>query len=44
MALYALDDEEAMPVAPLSVQEPASIVGDVASPMAEFWDPKVETE
>jgi hypothetical protein len=43
MALYALDDEDAMPVAPWSVHDPYSIVPDVAYPIALFWLPKVET-
>lgn len=44
MALYALADDEAIPVAPWSVQEPDSMVEDVASPRAEFCEPNVDTE
>lgn len=44
MALYALPDDEAIPVAPWSVQESKSMVADVASPMAESCDSNVDTE
>jgi hypothetical protein len=38
-----LEEEDETPVEPWSVQEPTSIVEDVATPMAEFWLPNVET-
>jgi hypothetical protein len=44
IALYALEEDDAMPVLPWSVQEPESMVEEVARPIAEFCDPKVETE
>lgn len=44
MALYDLPDDEAIPVAPWSVQESKSMVSDVASPRAESCTPNVDTE
>lgn len=44
MALYALEDDEEIPVVPWSVQDPNSMVADVASPRAEFCEPNVDTE
>lgn len=44
MALYGFVEDEAMPVVPWSVQEPASIVAELARPMAELWEPNVDTE
>lgn len=43
MALYGFADVDLTPVEPWSLQSPASIVLDVARPMAESWDPNVET-
>jgi hypothetical protein len=44
MALYGFEESDRMPVEPWSVQVLRSIVSEVASPIAEFWDPNVETE
>ena len=44
MALKLLLETDSMPVLPRSVQEPTSIVVDVATPMAETWLPKDPTE
>lgn len=43
MALYGLDEVLATPVAPWSVQEPASMVVEVAYPIAELCEPKTLT-
>ena len=43
MALYGLALVDATPVAPRSVHVPFSMVEEVARPMADVWDPKVET-
>lgn len=44
IALYGFEELDWMPVEPWSVHEFKSIVGEVARPMAEDWDPKVETK
>lgn len=44
MALYGFEEDEAIPVALWSVQVPASMVAEVARPMAELCEPNVETE
>ena len=44
MALYAFEELEEIPVEPLSVQDPSSMVSDVASPIAESCEVDVDTE
>lgn len=44
IALYGLEELDWIPVDPWSVHEFKSMVEDVARPMAEDWDPKVDTE
>jgi hypothetical protein len=43
MALYSFEEDEPIPVAPWSVHVPTYIVEQVATPIAEFWVPNVET-
>ena len=44
MALYVFEELEETPVEPLSIQDPSSMVSDVASPIAESCEVDVDTE
>lgn len=44
MALYAFEESDRTPVDPWSVHVLRSMVSELATPIAEFWEPNVETE